>query len=218
MATHVRPGSERRHALRVPVHGHAVLHGEGAVACGVIRNLSLGGALIGVATPTKVGCADRLGVGLWLPATRQLDLRAHAIRVEPRDGGVEIALGFASVPPDTEDAIDEAVITAFVSAQRRRVLVIDDVETRRTDIADALRGLAMTPLTPHTPLDAIRLLADGGQRVDVCAVAPRFADLGGDTIATVLRDSFPWLRIVSIHDDVAVVAREAAAAWRDVEA
>lgn len=217
MATHVRPGSNRRQAMRVPVHGHAVLHGEGAVIHGVIHDLSLGGASIDVRSRPVLGRADWLGVELHLPATRQVRLRAQARRVERRDHGLRVAISFTGVEADAEDAIDDAVITAYTSAQRRRVLVVDGIEERRLDIADALRGRAMTPLTPRTPLEVIGMLSDGGQRVDVCAVGNSFADLAGGTIAAVVKDAFPWVRIVAIRDDAAAVASDADDAWRDLE-
>jgi hypothetical protein len=210
-----RAGTEKRRALRAPVHGHAVLHGDRAATAGVIHNLSLGGALVRVGE--VLGRTDALDVELRLPSARRVMLRGHGIRVDREGDGPRMAVGFDRVPPDAEDAIEDAVITALSATRARHVLVVDAIEERQLDVAAAMRARELTPLTPRTPLEAIELLGDPANQIDVCAVSARFADVAGGELTAFLKEAFPWVRIVRIGDDAIAVADDAVEAWHDVE-
>src|SRR5690348_8612730 len=136
---------ERRHSLRAPVHGTAVLIADGGVIAGAIENLSLGGVL--VRSRARVHGVD---VELHLPAARVF---ATGTSVRRRDE--RVAIRFDDLSADAEDAIEDEIVRALGAARTRPVLIVDGVEERRLDIADALRDRAMTPLTPRTPLEVV---------------------------------------------------------------
>jgi hypothetical protein len=215
MPTFVRAGTEKRRALRAPVHGHAVLHGDRSAAAGVIYNLSLNGALVRVREALAGG--DSLEVELRLPNAKRYRIPSHTVRVDRLDDGPRMALGFDRVSADAEDAIEDAVVMALTATRARRVMIVDAIEERRIDVAEAMGARGLTPLTPRTPLEVIDLLGDADRQIDVCAVSARFADLAGRDVTDFLKEAFPWVRIVRIGDDAVAVADDAAEAWRDVE-
>lgn len=206
-------GKERRRALRAPVHGHAVLHGERNVVGATIVNLSLGGVL--VRAREVPGRADGVELELHVPGTT-LYLVGVAVRIDRDADGATIAFRFESVSPDAEDAIADAVVGAFAAARRRQVLIVDGVEDRRDDVADALRERGMTPLTPRTPLEVIDLLAAHGSQIELCLVSARFGDHVGLEIADVIRDAFPWVRVLHLRGDGETAAEDAASALDDL--
>ncbi len=215
MATHVRPGTEKRRALRAPVHGHAILHGHRGAEAGVIHNLSLSGALVGVHEPLDE--QDALTVELRLPTAARFTLRGHAVRVDRRDDSPRMAVVFERVSADAEDAIEDAVVNALTATRAHCVMIVDAIEERRIDVAEAMRARDLTPLAPRTPLEVIDLLGDPTNQIDVCAVSARFAGLAGGDLTSFLKEAFPWVRIVRIGDDVVAVADDAVEAWRAVE-
>ncbi|MCB9561708.1 MAG: PilZ domain-containing protein [Kofleriaceae bacterium] len=207
-------GTDRRHTLRAPVHGTVILHGDQAVVGGFIHNLSLTGVAIDARDAPAAG--DEVLVELRLPGTRRLRARGRVVRVERDDESARIAVRFADLPADAEDAIEDELVLALGAVRRRAVVIVDDIEDRRVDVAEAMRERALTPLTPGTPLEVIDMLSDPSVHVDVCAVSQRFADLSGGDVASFLKESFPWVRIVRIGSDVSAAAEDAADAWDDV--
>lgn len=97
----------------------------------------------------------------------------------------------------------------------RPVVVVDGQEARRHDLAAKLRDRAMEPLTPRTPLEVVDLLARTERRVEVCLIGSRFHEHAGREMASALRDSFPWIKVVLVEDDDddAAAVDGAEAAW-----
>jgi hypothetical protein len=206
-------GSERRRALRAPVHGEAVLHGRRAAIRGQIENLSLSGVL--VRAREMVGRGISVEVLLHLPAAGKPAVRAQVVRAERHEDGSRIALRFDRVSADAEDAIEDEVLAALNAAKRRPVLVIDGIEERRLDLADALRARHMTPLTPRTPLEVVEALSNPHQHVEVCLVSCEFGDHHGRELAAFIHEAFPWVRIMYVGRDAAETADDARWAWDD---
>lgn len=103
--------------------------------------------------------------------------------------------------------------------RQRPVVVVEEQESRRRDLAAALRDRRMDPLTPRTPLEVVDLLARSSRRVEVCLIASTFCEHHGRDLATALRDSFPWVRIVFVSDDDANASVDGAeAAWAEAAA
>jgi hypothetical protein len=209
---------ERRRALRAPVHGMVVLRRHQAAVRGAIENLSLSGVLVrSHGDLGDVEAPDDLEVELRLPSARPMALTGRVVRCEVRDQALWIAIRFEEVPADCEDTIEDQVVDAFVETRRRPVVVIEGQEERRRGLAEALRERRMTPLTPRTPLEAVDLLASPERHVEVCLVSARFGDLHAREIEAMIRECFPWVRIVlAAEDDAEVSAEHAQAVWDDL--
>ena len=174
----------------------------------LIENLSNSGALVTVAgMPTDDALDVELKLGLdggWVSA--------RTVRVERIARRFRIAVEFDEVDARTRAAIDSAIDSAVRAAQRRPILVIDDRVSRRNDLVTRLASRGMTPLAPRTPLDAIDLLTRTQLHVNVCLLAPSF----GQTVAqlrTLVADSFPWVSIAEVSDDLDATVERAVDAW-----
>jgi CheY-like chemotaxis protein len=201
--------SDRRRAMRVPVRGHVVLHGELGRMHGTLENLSQSGALVSVASAPS-------------DADIELELRlvdgnsrvsARTVRVEPSPrSGVLLAVVFDRVEPAMRASIDASITSALTAARRRPILVIDDHQARRTKLCAALSKEGMTPLAPKTPLEAIDLLGRAQLHVSVCMLAPGFGVPSTD-LASMLSDSFPWVTTTEITDDLVSTMDRVIEAW-----
>jgi PilZ domain-containing protein len=199
---------ERRRALRVPVRGVAVLYASGGPLHGMLENLSQGGALVSVANR---------------PAEPQLDMEvrldegsgwvtARTVRVEPQGEHWRIAVAFERVDDVLRESIDAAIRAARGAARRRPILVIDENSDRKRDLITRLSDRGMTPLVPRTPLEAIEMLSRSQLYVDVCLLAPGFGVATTD-LRAVLIDSFPWLSVAEITDDLDATTHQALDTW-----
>jgi hypothetical protein len=203
--------AERRRSLRVPVRGVAVLYATGGPVHGAIENLSQGGALISA---------------LSRPLEPQLDLevrlsdgggwaRARIIRVDSVEGDDQhwrTAVAFERVDAPLRQAIDTAIASARGAARRRPILVIDENSDRKRDLIARLSNRGMTPLAPKTPLEALDLLSRAQLHVGVCLLAPGFGVPSTD-LRAVLSDSFPWVSVAEITDDLDATTHQAIDTW-----
>jgi hypothetical protein len=194
--------------LRVPVRGVAVLYASGGPLHGMIENLSQGGAMISVASRPLEGDLDieiRLAEGSgWVVA--------RTVRVEPFARQWRIAVAFERADPSLRTAIDASIASARGAARRRPILVIDENMDRKRDLIARLADLGMTPLAPKTPLEAIDLLTRSQLHVGVCLLAPGFGVPSTD-LRAVLSDSFPWVSVAEITDDLDATTHQAIDTW-----
>jgi len=200
---------ERRRALRVPVRGFAVLYASGGPLHGMIENLSQSGALISVASrpiEQELDIEIRLAEGNgWVVA--------RTVRVEPIGAQWRIALRFDRVDDSLRDSIDASIASARGAARRRPILVIDENSDRKRDLITRLADRGMTPLAPKTPLEAIDLLSRSQLHVGVCLLAPGFGVPSHD-LRAVLSDSFPWVSVAEITDDLDATTHQAIDTWK----
>jgi hypothetical protein len=202
--------------LRVPVRGVAVLYASDGPLHGTVENLSMGGALISVTSRPREPELDievRIAEGNgWV--------KARTVRVEPssriRGGTVDvawrIAVAFDLVDDSLRQAIDAAIDGARGAAQRRPILVIDENSARKRDLITRLSDRGMTPLVPRTPLEAIDLLSRPQLHVGVCLLAPGLG-LPSNDLRAVLSDSFPWVSVAEITDDLDATTHQALHTW-----
>jgi hypothetical protein len=199
---------ERRRALRVPVRGFAVLHG-GDRLHGLIENLSQSGALVSVATrPAE----DRLEIELRL-AEGSGSVLARVVRVEAHARQWRVAVAFERVDETLRTAIDASIASARGAARTRPILVIDENIDRKNDLINRLSDRGMTPLAPKTPLEAIDMLTRSQLHVGVCLLAPGFGVPSHD-LRAVLSDSFPWVSVAEITDDLDATTHQAIDTWK----
>ncbi len=201
---------ERRRALRVPVRGVAVLHVDGGPLHGTIENLSQTGALVVAARP------PRADVELQDLELRLIDgsgwVRGRTVRVEPHQRAWRIAIAFDRVDESLRASIETSIKAALGAARRRPILVIDENTDRRRDLITRLSSRGMTPLAPKTPLEAIDLLTRAQLHVGVCLLAPGFGVPTTD-LRAVLADSFPWVSVAEITDDLEETTHHALDTW-----
>ncbi len=208
--------SNRRRALRAPVHGTAILHEDHAVTSGMIENLSLFG--VSVLADDEPTAGDTLDVELVIAGRDPLVLLGHVVRVtaRPAPRAARIAIDFDRVPASAEDIIEDEIVAAYAAAQQRPVVILDATEARRAALAHAVRARGMTPLVPRTPLEVIDLLSRQQTHADVCLVGGNFGGHDRAALTRFLAETFPWVRIAAIRSDLGAAADEAGAQWRDV--
>ena len=199
---------ERRRALRVPVRGVAVLHAGDAPLHGMIENLSQSGLLVSVTSRPR---EPQLDVEIRLSNGGGWG-RARIARVEPSTRQWRIGVAFERIDDALHESIDTAIATARGAARRRPILVIDENSDRKRDLIARLANRGMTPLVPKTPLEAIDLLSRSQLHVGVCLLAPGFGIPSTD-LRTVLTDSFPWVSVAEITDDLEATTHEALDTW-----
>jgi hypothetical protein len=199
---------ERRRALRVPVRGVAVLYPSGGPLHGMIENLSQSGALVSVASrpvEQELDMEIRLAEGSgWVSA--------RTVRVEPSGRQWRIAVAFDRVDDSLRESIDASIDSARGAARRRPILVIDENMDRKRDLISRLADRGMTPLAPKTPLEAIDLLTRSQLHVGVCLLAPGFGVQSTD-LRAVLTESFPWVSVAEITDDLEATTHHAIDTW-----
>lgn len=200
--------SERRRALRVPVRGVAVFYAEDGAMHGTIENLSSSGALVTVA---GVPFDDTLDVELKLGEDSGW-VSARTVRIERTARRWRIAVQFDRMDDQMRAAIEGAIEHALRAAQRRPILLFDDLPARRVHLATRLAARGMTPLAPRTPLEAIDLLTRTQLHVNVCLLAPSFGQTV-DELRALVSDSFPWVTTAEISDDVDLTVDRALEAW-----
>ncbi len=200
--------SERRRALRVPVRGVAVFYAEDGAMHGTIENLSSSGALVTVA---GVPFDETLDVELKLGEDSGW-VSARTVRIERTARRWRIAVQFDRMDDQMRAAIEGAIEHALRAAQRRPILLIDDLPARRVHLATRLAARGMTPLAPRTPLEAIDLLTRTQLHVNVCLLAPSFGQTV-DELRALVSDSFPWVTTAEISDDVDLTVDRALEAW-----
>jgi PilZ domain len=199
---------ERRRALRVPVRGIAVLYASGGPLHGMIENLSLNGALVSVASRPP---EQEFDMEVRLPEGSGWVL-AQVVRVEPNARHCRIAVTFNRIDASLHEAVERSIASARGAAQRRPILVIDENSDRKQDLIARLANRGMTPLAPKTPLEAIDLLTRSQLHVGVCLLAPGFGVPSTD-LRAVLTDSFPWVSVAEITDDLDATTHHAINTW-----
>ena len=137
---------------------------------------------------------------------------ARTVRVEPHARQWRIALAFDRVDDSLRDSIEASIASARGAALRRPILVIDENLDRKRDLIERLANRGMTPLAPKTPLEAIDLLTRSQLHVGVCLLAPGFGVPSTD-LRAVLSDSFPWLSLADITDDLDATTHHAIDTW-----
>jgi CheY-like chemotaxis protein len=205
---HAMIADERRGALRVPVRGVGVLYASDGPLHGMLENLSLTGALVSVASrpaDTELDIELRLDGGSGWVAAR-------IVRAEPVGRQWRLAVTFDRVDGALKGAIEAAIAVARGAAQRRPILVIDENADRKRALIAQLAELGMTALAPRTPLEAIDLLTRAQLHVGVCLLAPGFGVPSTDLRAALV-DSFPWLSVTDITDDLDATTHHALDVW-----
>ncbi len=152
----------KRQAARARLGATAfVLRAGGCAGPFVVDNLSAGGALLIGGTEWRTG--ERFELQLRLQSGAELRTSAAVLRCERRRDEAFVAVQFQNVPPEVEDALQDAVAEAIEHhrAQAASAIVVvtpwpHDVEV----VSGAISRSGATPLIVTTFLDALRWLQD----------------------------------------------------------
>lgn len=196
----------RRHSFRVKVPGSAsIWHKHELRGHYQLRDLCIEGcALIGRAC-AKPG--ERVQLALHLADTPTVWLAAEVRRSE--EGC--IALRFLETPARIEDRLQDLVVDEYARAHdhgEHFALVIDARPTLRHELVRALDALGEHAVGIATPLDAVQLLIERGNRVSTVYLGPQSKFSPSFELVEFVARHYPNVRRVLIGD-----SRELEGAW-----
>ena len=166
-----RPAAlERRHSFRVHLVGRAsVWRSNQLVGHYRLHDLCLEGcALVGSAS-CKPG--DRVELVLHIQDERPLWL-SGTVR---RSHGNQLAVRFDRLSARAEDRLQDLVVEAYARTHgdhQRFSLVVEPNPTTRRALVQSLDALGVRAVGVATPLDAVQLLLERGDRVENAFVGP----------------------------------------------
>lgn len=129
-----------------------------------------------------------------------LTLQAQIMRIEQLDAQHDvIALRFLALKDPYQDTIKHVVLRALErhrATAGRAVLVIDDEEPIRSALVREMRRLGRPVLTAATPLEAVRVLQDESNAIDVALVDLGLGVADGLDIVEHVASEYPGVRRV----------------------
>lgn len=206
--------SERRHAFRVRLEGRASLfRDDQLLGHHRLRDLCIRGcALVGRAR-CKPG--EQVDLVLHLPKQRPLWLRATVLRMETE----YTVLRFAPPHARVEDRLQDLVVSAYAreAVRERFSLVVEPNASTRRSLVRALDELGAPAVGVATPLDAVQLLLERADFVDMAFVGSRSSTAEFELLEFLARH-YAHVRRVLTGDASALRAAWIAQATGDVHA
>jgi CheY-like chemotaxis protein len=192
---------ERRRSFRVQVPAEAMLWRKGQFAGRYqLDDLSIGGCRLSDGPARAAG--DQVEVLIRMPHHGALSLPARIVR---RTMGSRakplLGLRFDGPSATAEDWIHDVVLWALEESAPggpRLALVVSDRSKPAGDLVHQLRKMGRDAIAAHTPLDAIQLLVEQGERVDVVLIDERVGAGRGLEIAQFLAANHPGVRRVML--------------------
>lgn len=229
-----KPLWERRHSFRVQVPAHASVLHKGKL-CGyyVVEDVSIGGCSLRGSPLLPAG--EHLDLLLHLPHRAPLALSARVQRSDSTPGeangtrtstnGARATLGstpthvgsghmglrFEHTPPKAEDCLQDFVVETFASAKAdsgRIALVVEPRHLERQMLVRTLRELGRRTIGAATALDAVQLLGQEGEHIDMVFVEVESRSLPSLELVEFLAHNHPRIRRVLVGE-----ASEIAASW-----
>lgn len=188
------PSLDRRRSFRVEVPAQALLWRKGNFAGRyLLEDLSIGGCRLIDGPPHTPGL--EVEVLIRIPHHGALSLPATVMRKLPAAAGRNsLGLQFAERSATAEDWIHDVVLWALEGAlpgKRRMTLVLTDSPTMSSRLVQQLRQMGRPAIAAHTPLDAVQLMVEQGDRVDVVMLDERLGGGRGLELAQFLRHNHP---------------------------
>lgn len=165
----------------------------------LVQNLSAGGALLVGGSAIAAGAEVRLVVRILGRCV--IEVGATVLRqMVAGDGLVNLAVMFRHGDAHLEEKVRTAVTGAFRREGDSSVLIIHRSTAALVSLADAVLESGRQALLAFTALEAMRWLCN--QQVAVAAVVmdARFDVDGGRTFLRFLREEFPHIRRLVVHD------------------
>lgn len=203
MTSKIAPDERRRHPRGEVLATAVVLAGNGSSGVYLVKNLSLGGALLLGDARWKAG--EQVTVFLHLPGRQPLSLSAQVL---PRGLSAAkeslFAVHFKQVAAETEDILQKVVQAALEShrvAPPHEVLVIDDSSEVRRALQRDLRALGECAVLAATPLDAVDCLNEA-RNIDTAIVDLRLGHADGLEFLCFLAEAHPSIRRVLMSGNI----------------
>jgi AmiR/NasT family two-component response regulator len=197
---------ERRHSFRVQVPARASVFHKGKL-CGyyAVHDVSIGGCSLSGGLAPPVG--EVVDLLLHLPHRAPLALSA---RVQ-RSDALSMGLKFEHTTPRAEDCIQDVVVEAYASEKTDKTgvaLVVEPHHLERQALVRTLRELGRRTIGVATALDAVQLLVEEGEHVDVVFIEAESTNLPSLELVEYLAHNHPRIRRVLVGD-----GKEIAASW-----
>jgi hypothetical protein len=186
--------------------------------CGyyVVHDLSIRGCLLGGGTTREVG--EQLDLLLHLPRRNSLAVRATVRRASEGTMG----LSFEYTTPRADDCIQELVLEAFATlrahAQGMVALVVEPRPLARSELVQALAKCGQLAVGVATPLDAVQLLVERGERVDCAFIEAESQHLPSFELIEYLAQHHPHVRRILVGENTLLSAYATAEATGEVHA
>ncbi len=148
------------------------------LAADFVENLSQGGAFVRTSSPAPVGTVVELE--LKLPSGAELHTRATVAFAKDGGMGLRFHLG-----PEAEAALSSAM--AHISARARRALVVDDDETVRRILSDALRERGFEVLSAPNASEGLSLLSEELLALDLLVTDAVMPGMSGEEFVRLIR-------------------------------
>jgi len=196
------PASERRHSFRVSVPGRASiwrknqLHGHYLLQDLCIEGCSLRGG-------PSCATGERVELVLHLPECPPLWISAEVRRGTRRGDQTVLALRFDPLPPRIEDRLQDLVVEMYARMHgdhEQVALVIESRTPQRQMLVQSLEDCGARALGVATPLDAVQLLLERGDRVHTAYIGAQ-REPGCDVeLVEFLARHYPRIRRVLLGD------------------
>jgi CheY-like chemotaxis protein len=163
-----------------------------------VENLSAGGALLSGGPPVPLGTVGEVVVHLG--ARRRLFLLARIIR-----SGEAIAVAFQDLPSNTEDLLQNLVLTELEEQRKRTppsALIVDDSEMILQALERQLAALGHVAAAATTPLEAVQHLLDHEHSIRVAIVDLSLGCSDGLEFLAYLAEEHPAVRRVLMSGTV----------------
>lgn len=209
------PGLERRHSFRVQLEGHASLWlGNRLRGHYRLHDLCIAGC--GLSGGPSCSSGERVEVVLHLPDHPPLWLTACV----QRSYGQHLGLRFERPTARMEDRLQDLVVAAYARthADGRFSLVVEPNPARRRTLVHNLDVLGEPAVGVATPLDAVQLLLERGQRVEMAFIGPPDSAVPSFELIEFLARHYPRVRRVLVGDARALAPSWIAEATGDVHA
>ncbi len=148
------------------------------LAADFVENLSQGGAFVRSSSPGPVG--SRLELELKLPNGAELHARATVAFV--RDGGMGVRF---QLDPEAEAVLSSAM--AHISARPRRALIVDDDETVRRIMSDALGERGFEVLSASNATEGLSMLSEELLALDLLVTDAVMPGMSGEEFVRLIR-------------------------------
>jgi hypothetical protein len=193
-------GSERRRYPRTEVVATATVIAPGRYAgTYLVSNFSTGGALLLGDALLKVG--DEVRILLELPSARLVRLSARVLRHEDQSDGHLFAVMFHDISPETEDLLQDLVVTALAKSRRKpgrlTVLVLTRDSAVRARLEADLRDLDLHASACTTPLSALVIL-NASRPAEIAIVDLGLEQAIGADFLAFLAEVYPRVRRVAL--------------------
>lgn len=198
--------SERRHSFRVPLTGRASLWTRNRLLGHyALRDLSIGGCALAGGPACQPG--SHVDLVLHLAERPALWLSAEVRRTKDD----QLGLAFERTAARAEDRLQDMVVEVYTRMHADTdhfALVIEPGMQSRSSIVQRLDALGERAVGVATPLDAVQMLLESGERVHSVFIGPARPEMPSHELVEFMARNYPHVRRVLVGD-----SHQVAEAW-----